>query len=151
MSVSLRPRGLQPTRLLCSWSFIRQEYCNGLPYLPPGDLPSPMMEARSLALQADSLPTESPGKPTEWVAWRGVGTVRDHFCPPFSASFPTALFCSSHLWPSFLPARSLPSSSPPFSLFFFLAFFFPAYFSPGGGPQNTASLSSVLAPWQEAL
>lgn len=50
--------------------------------------------------------------------WRGVGTVRDHFCPPFSASFPTALFCSSHLWPSFLPARSLPSSSPPFSLFF---------------------------------
>ena len=68
VSVSLRPRGLQPTRLLCSWSFIRQEYCNGLPYLPPGDLPNPVIEARSLALQADSLPTESPGKPTEWVA-----------------------------------------------------------------------------------
>ena len=30
---------------------------------PPGDLPNPGMEARSSTLQADSLPSEPPGKP----------------------------------------------------------------------------------------
>ena len=30
--------------------------------LPPGDLPNPEMEPRSPALQADSLPSEPPGK-----------------------------------------------------------------------------------------
>ena len=30
---------------------------------PPGDLPNPGTEPRSLTLQADSLPSESPGKP----------------------------------------------------------------------------------------
>ena len=29
----------------------------------PGDLPDPGIEPRSLALQADSLPAELPGKP----------------------------------------------------------------------------------------
>ena len=35
------------------------------------DLPSPEIEPRSPALQADSLPAEAPGKPkyTEWVAY----------------------------------------------------------------------------------
>ena len=31
----------------------------------PGDLPNPGMEARSPALQVDSLPAEPPGKPEE--------------------------------------------------------------------------------------
>ena len=31
--------------------------------LSPGDLPKPGMELRSPALQADSLPSEPPGKP----------------------------------------------------------------------------------------
>jgi len=35
----------------------------GLPWLPPGDLPNPGIELRSPALQADSLPSEPPGKP----------------------------------------------------------------------------------------
>ena len=43
--------------------FSRQEYWNGLPCSSPGDLPNPGIEHISLALQADSLPTESPGKP----------------------------------------------------------------------------------------
>ena len=30
----------------------------------PGDLPNPGIEPRSLSLQADSLPSEQPGKPT---------------------------------------------------------------------------------------
>ena len=58
VSDSLWPHGLQPTRLLCLWGFFRQEYWSGLPCPLPGDLPNPGMEPRSLALQADSLPSE---------------------------------------------------------------------------------------------
>ena len=46
-----------------SLGFSRQEYWSGLPRPPPGDLPSPGIEPRSPALQADSLPSEPPGKP----------------------------------------------------------------------------------------
>ena len=40
----------------------REEYWSGLPCPPPGDLPSPVIEHRSLALQADFLLSEPPGK-----------------------------------------------------------------------------------------
>ena len=60
---SLQPRGLQPIRFLCPWGFSRQEYWSGLPCPPPGDLPNFGIEPRSPALQADSLPSEPPGKP----------------------------------------------------------------------------------------
>ena len=46
-----------------SMTFPRQEYYNGLPFRPPGDLPDPGVEPESLALQADCLSTEPPGKP----------------------------------------------------------------------------------------
>ena len=36
--------------------FPRQEYWDGLPFLPPGDLPNPGIEPESPALQVDSLP-----------------------------------------------------------------------------------------------
>ena len=45
--------------------FSRQECWSGLPYPSPGDLPSPGFEPRSPALQADSSPSEPPGKP-QW-------------------------------------------------------------------------------------
>ena len=63
MSDSLRPCGLQPTRLLCPWGFSRQEYWSGLPCPPPGDLPNPGIKSRSPTLQVNSLPAELPGKP----------------------------------------------------------------------------------------
>ena len=44
-----------------SMEFSRQEYWSGLPFPSPGDLPHPGTELRSPALQADSLPSESPG------------------------------------------------------------------------------------------
>jgi len=44
--------------------FSRQEYCSGLPVPSPGDLPGPGIEPRSPAFQADSLPSEPPGKPS---------------------------------------------------------------------------------------
>ena len=43
--------------------FPRQEYWNGLPFPSKGDLPDPSIEPGSPAFQADSLPTEPPGKP----------------------------------------------------------------------------------------
>ena len=48
-----------------SMGFSRQEYCSGLPYPPPGDLPNPGIESRSPALQVDSLLSEPPGKPKD--------------------------------------------------------------------------------------
>ena len=63
VSDSFRPHGLQPTRLLCPWGFSRQEYWSRWPCPPPGDLPYPGIKPRSPALQADSLPSEPPGKP----------------------------------------------------------------------------------------
>ena len=46
-----------------SMGFSRQEYWSGLPFPSPGYLPNPGIEPWSHALQADSLPTELPGKP----------------------------------------------------------------------------------------
>ena len=43
--------------------FSRQEYWRGLPIPSLGDLPNPGTEPGSPALQADSLPSEPPGKP----------------------------------------------------------------------------------------
>ena len=40
VSDSLRPCGLQPTRLFCPWGFSRQEYWSGLPCPPPGNFPT---------------------------------------------------------------------------------------------------------------
>ena len=45
-----------------SMKFSRQEYWSGLPFPSPGDLLDPAIEPRSLTLQADSLPSEPPGK-----------------------------------------------------------------------------------------
>ena len=46
-----------------SMEFSRQEYWSGFPFPSPGDLPDPGNKPRSLTLQADSLPSEPPGKP----------------------------------------------------------------------------------------
>ena len=54
-----------------SMGFSKQEYWSGLPFPPPGDLPSPEIEPRSLTLQMDSLPSEPPGKPKN----TGVGSL----------------------------------------------------------------------------
>ena len=43
-----------------SMGFSRQEYCSGLPFPSPGDLPNPGIEPASPALQADSLHLGSP-------------------------------------------------------------------------------------------
>ena len=71
VSDSLQPQGLQPTRLLCSWGFSRQEYWSRFPCPPPGDLPNPGIKPRSPVLRVDSLPAEPPGKPW-WLNGMGL-------------------------------------------------------------------------------
>ena len=46
--------------------FSWQENWDGFPFLSPGDLPNPGIKLGSPALQADSLPSEPPGKPEEF-------------------------------------------------------------------------------------
>ena len=48
---------------LRSMGFSRQECWSGLPFPSPGDLPNPGIEPGSPTLQADTLPSEPPGKP----------------------------------------------------------------------------------------
>ena len=74
-----------------SMGFSRQEYWSGLPCPSPGDLPDPEIEHTSPvspALQADSLPTEPPGKPgskiwtyfwTMPVLWSGKTYLQGHW------------------------------------------------------------------------
>ena len=50
-------------QLSLSIEFSRQEYWSGLPHAPAGDLSDPRTEPGSPALQADSLPSDPPGKP----------------------------------------------------------------------------------------
>ena len=45
-----------------SIGFPRQEYWSGLPFPSPGNIPDPGIGPRPPALQADSLPSELPGK-----------------------------------------------------------------------------------------
>ena len=58
VSDSLRPRALQPTRLLHPWDSSRQEYWSGLPFPSPGDLSDPGIEPMSSALLSE--PPEKP-------------------------------------------------------------------------------------------
>ena len=53
-----------PWTVPLSMGFSRQKYSSGLPFPPPRDLPDTGMEPWSPALQADSLLSEPPGKPT---------------------------------------------------------------------------------------
>lgn len=47
-----------------SWNSSRQECWSGLSFPSPEDLRNPGIKPGSLALQADSLPSELPGKPS---------------------------------------------------------------------------------------
>ena len=63
VSDPLGPHGLYPTGLLCPWNSPGQDTGVGLLFPSPGDLPNPWIEPGSPTLQADSLLSETPGKP----------------------------------------------------------------------------------------
>ena len=50
-----------------SKEFSGQEYWNGLPFPPSGDLPDPGIEPGPPALAGGFFTTLPPGKPQEWV------------------------------------------------------------------------------------
>ena len=63
MSDPLRPHGPYGVHQApLSMEFSRQENWSELPCPPPGDFPDPGIKPVSPALQADSLPSEPPGK-----------------------------------------------------------------------------------------
>ena len=59
--------GTAAHQALVSMGFSRQGYCSGLPFPSPGDFPDPGIEPRSLALQADTLPSEPSGNSNDHV------------------------------------------------------------------------------------
>ena len=64
---SLRRHGLLPIRVLCLWTFSRQEYWSGLSFPPAGYFPDPGIEPVSPvppALAGVFFTTEPPGKPS---------------------------------------------------------------------------------------
>ena len=87
ISDSLQSFGLQPARLLCPWDFFRQEYWNGLPFLPPGNIADPGIKPRSpvsFALQVDSLSTETLGKPYSSNQFTICKRIKSLCCTPWS-------------------------------------------------------------------
>ena len=64
LCLTLWTHGLVAHQAPLSVGFPRQEYWSRLPFPSPGDLSNPGIEPRSPALQADSLPSELPVKPT---------------------------------------------------------------------------------------
>ena len=70
-----------------SMEFSRQEYWSGFPFSSPGDLPDAGTESRSPALQADSLPSEPPGKPSVMICSQLVGKSRGVNCPRSQSQF----------------------------------------------------------------
>ena len=71
-----------------SMGFSRQGNWSGLPFPSPGDLPNPGIEPGSPALQADALPSESPGKPPGSVSTQ-------YFSHQFSTQEKRVLFLNS--------------------------------------------------------
>ena len=59
-----------------SMEFSRQEHWSGLSFPSPGDHPDLETEPGSPALQADSLPSEPPGKPETFSSVQSLGRVR---------------------------------------------------------------------------
>ena len=55
-----------------SMGFSRHKYWCGLPFPSPGDLPNPGIEPGSLALQADALTSELPGKPSSGKSFESL-------------------------------------------------------------------------------
>ena len=61
--------------------FPRQECWSGLPFPSPGDIPNPVIKPRSPAFQADSLPSEPPGKPLIMSIYPGK-KLNKRYMPP---------------------------------------------------------------------
>ena len=70
--------------------FSKQKSWSGLPCPLPGEHPNSGIEAKSSALQADSLPSEPPGKPMDdgSVQFSSVAQLCPTLCNPLNRSTP---------------------------------------------------------------
>ena len=95
--------------------FSRQEYWSGLPFPSPGDLPDPGIEPESPILQADSLPSEPPGKPGfgDSVQFSSLTQSCPTLCDPMDCSTPgLPVHCQLMLDMSLLKLMSIESVMP---------------------------------------
>ena len=78
MSNSLRPYGLQPTRLLCPWDCPDQSTWLSCPFRLLGDLPNPGIQPVSLAflaLAGGFFTTDPPGK-SPWPTYQMIARAK---------------------------------------------------------------------------
>ena len=76
-----------------SMGFPRQEYWNELPFSSPRDLPDPGIKPSSPAWQADSLPSEPPGR-----LKRAFQKLVNNFDLPAQFNFPTNILILINLF-----------------------------------------------------
>ena len=90
MSDSLPPYGLQPTRLLWSMGFSRQDYWSRLPFHITGDLPDPGIELTFFALAGGFFITEPPGKSIQFSSVQFSRSVVSDSLRPMDYSPPSS-------------------------------------------------------------
>ena len=136
-----------------SMEFSRQNYWSGYQFPSPGDFPNPGIEPRCLALQADSLPSELPGKPhsvqfSHWVMSNSLqphGLQHARFpCPTptpraYSYSCPLSQWCHPTISSSVVPFSSLVQSFPASE-----SFPVSQFFKSGGQSIEVSASASVL-------
>ena len=83
---------MKPTRLLRPWDFPGKSTRVGWPFPSPGALPDPGIEPWFPTLQADALPSEPPGKPTQ----RGLEQICKNF-QLINSSLHRIISCSVNL------------------------------------------------------
>ena len=105
---TLRHHGLWPARLLCPWNSPGKNTGVGGHSLLQGDLPNPGIDPRSPALQADSLPSEPPGKPRKYPYVK-VAQLCLTLCDPIDCS-PPGSFVHGILQARILEWVAVPSS-----------------------------------------
>ena len=75
MSDSLRPHGLQPTRLLCPWNSPAKNTGAGCHALPQGIFWTQGLKLRLLYWQVETLPLSHPGSPAYRGGWALTSSV----------------------------------------------------------------------------
>ena len=90
VSRSVVSESVTPWTVACQASlpvgFCRQEYWSGLPFSSAGDLPNPAIEPGSPTFQADSLPSEPPGKPSYMCTVDYYSAIKKNEVLPFAAT-----------------------------------------------------------------
>ena len=82
-----------------SMGFFRQEYWSELPFPSPEDLPDPGIKPTSPvapALQADSISTEPPGKPSLMTRQMQIKTIMRHYLIP--SKWPSSKSTKNKWW-----------------------------------------------------